>query len=328
MKQNKVVSIIIPVYNNEEYLEKCIDSILNQSYTNLEVLLLDDGSKDNSYTIMKEYEKKYPKVIKIFKNKANMGVSKTRNKALDIASGDYVLFVDSDDYIDTNYIETLISNIGNNDIIISGYKRVNSQGKILFEQIPKETEWDKYKYVFVAGKMYKNSFLKKYNRKFIGLKIAEDVNFYMQSASLTNKITVISYAGYNYVTSDSSVMLKSNKKDNIVLNIVKPINQYIIDNKIEKFKNNQELKRLMFFYLKTVIYFLLDKRKDVTVNEFYNESIEAMEWIKEIYHDNNYPLKFHYQKGESLNVNLIVNLFLLTYKIKLLKLFLSILKLI
>ena len=230
MKQNKVVSNIIPVYNNEEYLAKCIDSILNQSYTNLEVLLLDDGSKDNSYTIMKEYEKKYPKVIKIFKNKANMGVSKTRNKALDIASGDYVLFVDSDDYIDTNYIETLISNIGNNDIIISGYKRVNIQVKILFEQIPKETEWDKYKYVFVAGKMYKNSFLKKYNRKFIGLKIAEDVNFYMQSASLTNKITVISYAGYNYVTSDSSVMLKSNKKDNIVLNIVKPINQYIIDN--------------------------------------------------------------------------------------------------
>lgn len=328
MKQNKVVSIIIPVYNNETYLKKCIDSILKQSYLNLEILLLDDGSKDNSYSVMKSYEKKYPKIIKSFKNETNMGVSKTRNKALDIASGDYVIFVDSDDYIDEDYIETLVNNIGNNDIIISGYKRVNEEGKVLFEQLPKETEWDKYKYVFVAGKMYKNSFLKKYNRKFIGLKIAEDVNFYMQSASLTNKITVISYAGYNYVTSNNSVMLKANKKDNIVLNIVKPINQFIIDNKVNKYKNKEEKKRLMFFYLKTIIYFLLDKRKDVTVNEFYTETIECLKWLETIYSDNNYSLKLYLQKGEKLSVNLIVNSFIIAYKTKLLKVFLSILKLI
>lgn len=329
MKQTKVVSIIIPVYNNEEYLSKCIDSILRQSYSNLEVLLLDDGSKDNSYKLMKEYEKKYPNIIKCYKNDFNIGVSKTRNKALNLVNGDYVLFIDSDDYIEPNYIEMLISNIANNDIIISGYKRVNNNGNVLFEKKPQKTEWDKYKYVFVAGKMYKSSFLKKYDRKFIDLKIAEDINFYMQSASLTNKIIVINYAGYNYVTSDSSVMLKSNKKDNIVLNIVKPINQFIIDNKITKYKNNpNELKRLMFFYLKTVIYFLLDKRKDLTLEEFYSESLENMKWIEAIYKENNYSLKFYFQKGEDLNVNLIVNIFLLMYKTKFFKNFLKLLKMI
>lgn len=327
MKQNKIVSIIIPVYNNKEYLKKCLDSIICQTYTNLEVLLLDDGSSDGSYEIMKEYAKQYPKIIKVIKNKNNIGVSKTRNKALDIASGDYVLFVDSDDYIDANYIQTLISNIGDNDIIISGYRRVDDFGKILFERKPNAVDWDRYKYVFVAGKMYKNSFLKKYNRKFIGLKIAEDVNFYMQSASLTNKITSISYIGYNYVTSNNSVMLNTNKKNNIVLNIVKPINQFIIDNNINKYnKNKQEKKMLMFFYLKTIVCFLLDKRKDTELEELYKESSEALSWLKEIYNENNVKLNFYFQKGESISINLIVNIFLLMYKLKLLKFLLRILK--
>ena len=91
----KGISIIVPIYNSEKYLNKCIDSLINQTEKNIEIILVNDGSTDNSEEIIKEYKDKR---IKYYKNK-NQGIGKTRNFGIEQATGSYIMFVDSDDYI-------------------------------------------------------------------------------------------------------------------------------------------------------------------------------------------------------------------------------------
>lgn len=112
-----LVSIIVPIYNKEKYLKECLKSIEKQSYSNIEILLIDDGSTDSSLLICEEH-KKADQRIKII-TKANGGVSETRNYGLCKANGEYIAFVDPDDYIDIRYIERLVLAIKNNDADIS-----------------------------------------------------------------------------------------------------------------------------------------------------------------------------------------------------------------
>ena len=114
---NSLISVIVPVYNVDKYLNRCIDSIINQSYKNLEIILVDDGSTDNSGSICDSYKLKDERVIVI--HKKNSGQSMARVKGLEIASGDYVAFVDSDDLININTFEIQLNNLLLNDADIS-----------------------------------------------------------------------------------------------------------------------------------------------------------------------------------------------------------------
>ena len=102
-----LVSIIVPVYNVEKYIRSCVDSILTQTYENLQVILVDDGTLDNSGKICDEFAKKDNRVTVI--HKENGGLSSARNEGLDVASGDYIMFVDGDDYLADNAVEILLS---------------------------------------------------------------------------------------------------------------------------------------------------------------------------------------------------------------------------
>ena len=102
---NELISIIVPVYNVEKYLKKCIDSILNQTYSNIEILLIDDGSTDNSGIICDNFKKRDSRIKVV--HKKNSGVSSTRNYGLDLATGKYISFVDSDDFVECDFIENL-----------------------------------------------------------------------------------------------------------------------------------------------------------------------------------------------------------------------------
>lgn len=121
---DKLVSIIVPVYNVEKYLHRCVDSILAQTYTNLEVILVNDGSPDNCPTICDEYVAKDSRVKVI--HKENGGVSSARNAGLRIFSGEYLTFIDSDDFVGEKYVESLVENTADNiGIVISSYKTVS-----------------------------------------------------------------------------------------------------------------------------------------------------------------------------------------------------------
>ena len=119
------ISVIVPVYNVEKYLSRCVDSILNQTFTDFECILVDDGSPDNCGKICDEYAKK-DKRVKVI-HKQNGGLSDARNTGLDIAGGEYIYFLDSDDYVEYNLLEKLNDTICvcNAEMIVFGYKVEN-----------------------------------------------------------------------------------------------------------------------------------------------------------------------------------------------------------
>ena len=107
------ISVVVPVYNVEKYLRKCIDSIINQTYKNLEIILVDDGSPDKCGEICDEYAKKDNRVKVI--HKKNAGVSSARNDGIDNATGEYIIFVDSDDWLEDNAIEIMVDKLNEYD---------------------------------------------------------------------------------------------------------------------------------------------------------------------------------------------------------------------
>ena len=125
-----LVTIIVPVYKVEKYIQRCINSILNQSFTDFEVILVDDGSPDNCGKICDKYAEADNRIKVI--HKPNGGLSDARNAGLDIATGEYIGFIDSDDYIDEHMYEDMLSAIENadTDLCICGYDRVDDDGKI------------------------------------------------------------------------------------------------------------------------------------------------------------------------------------------------------
>ena len=132
---NPTVSVIIPVYNAQEGIKQCIDSLLNQSFTDFEIILINDGSTDNSLEVIKKYaaDNDFIRVI----DKENEGVAKTRNKGIQLANGKYIVFIDNDDFVDSDYLERFYNEIDQEqlDIVLGGYKRVNQEMKTLLNKI-------------------------------------------------------------------------------------------------------------------------------------------------------------------------------------------------
>ena len=150
------VTLIIHVYNSEKYISKCLDSILEQTYKDYEILIVNDGSKDNSQKIINEYKNKYPeKIISI--EQENKGVSETRNESIKRANGEYIMFIDNDDYLDKDYIETFVNEIEKKDydIVLGGYRRITETGKVLKELKLQDKEWSELLVVVMGYKLYR-----------------------------------------------------------------------------------------------------------------------------------------------------------------------------
>ncbi|MBU3093647.1 glycosyltransferase [Clostridium sp. CF011] len=128
---NELISIIIPVHNTEAYIEKCINSVMCQTYQNIEIIIIDDGSKDKSVSICKTIAKNDDRIILI--QQPNSGVSSARNRGIELAKGSYIGFVDADDWIENDMYETLYDLLTKEsaDISICGYIYENTQGKVI-----------------------------------------------------------------------------------------------------------------------------------------------------------------------------------------------------
>lgn len=127
---NGKISVIIPVYQSKNYLKKCIESILNQTYNNVEIILVDDGSNDGSEALCDDYAEQYDNILCV--HQVNKGVSSARNRGIRVSMGQYILFVDSDDYIETDYLENAIKAFEEKsvDMYLGGYQAVRNGGRI------------------------------------------------------------------------------------------------------------------------------------------------------------------------------------------------------
>lgn len=214
---NFKISIIVPVYKVEKYLNKCIDSILNQSYKNIEVILVDDGSPDNCGKICDEYLLKDNRIRVI--HKENGGLSSARNAGLDIATGDYIGFVDSDDWIEPKMYETLIENVikynaqisvgGVVDLLEEGNKYTSIKstfdGNIKIQCLNKEDAMKKF---FLGSwsawdKIYKREVHEKI--RFPEGEINEDEAIAMQILDNCEKIVYTNEVFYNYIKRSDSI---------------------------------------------------------------------------------------------------------------------------
>lgn len=199
------ISIIIPVYNKGQYLNKCLQSIKNQSFKNFEVIIIDDGSTDNSINIIDTYIRNDKRFTKIESN--HMGVGNARNKGLSNVNGDWVVFVDADDYLDSDYLNKMIENSQKYDLVVSGLK-YDKNGNV-GESIVLPThvfESSQIKHIFTKSyfpiltvpycKMYKMNIIKKFDVKFENIQYGEDTLFTINYLKYVKKISLLNYCGY------------------------------------------------------------------------------------------------------------------------------------
>ncbi|MGG7198605.1 glycosyltransferase family 2 protein [Clostridium butyricum] len=248
----KRLSIIIPVYNAEKTIKKCLNSILEQEYRNIEVLIIDDGSIDNSLYISREYEKR-DKRIKVI-TKINSGVSSTRNLGIKISTGDYIIFIDADDYLEKNtFIECMnIIETTGTDILkfnflreCGKYKKKNAfttESEILIEK-KQFNEKNIYNQLLSSSDFYNiwNNIIKKDILKNIyfneQLDYAEDYLFMMQCVFYANSIYITNRYYYHYCINDNSVTQNYNRKMILrkiecILYVNNIIRSILADNKI------------------------------------------------------------------------------------------------
>lgn len=226
---NSLVSIIIPIYNAEKYLRDNLDSVVNQTYKNLEIILLNDGSTDNSLSICKEYSSRDNRIVVI--DKPNSGQGDTRNKGIELATGRYIYFADSDDLLDLKLIETAVAGIeaGDNDLYVfnyyHSYERKDGSRNNLKERAFLEGDHkigsDKERLKFIANyflnygcgfevwnRLYRADIIKNRNIKFPVFKpvIAEDAGFNLFYLMHVSKLKVTNERLYYYLYRKDSSM--------------------------------------------------------------------------------------------------------------------------
>lgn len=209
------ISVIIPVYNAENYLRKCLDSVCNQTYTDWEVIAIDDGSKDCSYKILQEYAEKDTRFI--VETKKNEGPGLTRNMAMEIATGDYIVFIDSDDYIEKNYFELLEkkSRLTKADVIFIDVIQEDTYGKILrYEKMSNFKVFNRKDMIgcqmtgFMpwggVRKAVSTNLIKKYSLRYSEQAVGEEAIFSFELLHNADRIEFIEEFLYHYVNHPGS----------------------------------------------------------------------------------------------------------------------------
>ena len=246
----KKISIIIPVYNVEKYLERCLDSVLNQSYKNLEIILINDGSTDNSLDICLKYAKKDNRIKLI--NQNNSGISEVRNKGLEAAKGEYIAFVDSDDVIDKDMFKTLYNNLlkYDSDISSCNYKifhnKINFDKEEYYNKI--FTKEESLKDIisngvltnFLWNKLFKKELFN--NIKFPKNMIYEDMYVMPKIIEKTTKIVYTNQILYGYFQRENSYVNSFDEDKNknyflVINNVYNDLKKYnFLDKELKNYK--------------------------------------------------------------------------------------------
>ena len=227
---NPKISIIVPVYKVEPYLRKCIDSILNQTFKDFELILVDDGSPDNCGKICDEYAKKDERIIVIHKD--NGGVSMARNAALNIAKGDYIGFVDSDDYIESYMYEELYNKckLEEADISIIGTREINEKGKMVYEYIPNVINFSEIlKRAHPWNKLFDRKLFFDNNLFFSQDKYYEDLELIPKLFVKAKKVCKVDNIGYIYLQRKGSITRQKDEKILDMLWAYKEIKMFLLD---------------------------------------------------------------------------------------------------
>ncbi len=256
-------SFIVPVYNTEKYLKKCLDSLFNQTYKNFEVIVINDGSPDNSKDILLKYAKKYDNLKLI--DQQNQGLSVARNNGVKSAAGQYLIFIDSDDYVEKKLLEEVDKKIGDNEVLRYQIITEDEKGKNKIEYLEESFETKKgnlalkeitnfnfvetaWCYVFERKFYLKNKFMFKKGV------LHEDFGLIPYIIYKADKVCCINYLGYHYIQREGSIMSAKSydkviKKSYDILEMYKDIRKKIkskdcnYDNYLLSYMANSVIKK-------------------------------------------------------------------------------------
>lgn len=292
--KNCLVSIIIPVYNVEMYLEECLNSVINQTYANLEIILIDDGSTDKSWEICDEFAKKDNR-IKVIHQK-NAGVSSARNKGLDSLSGEFVTFIDSDDTIEKEHIENMVNLLEDDiDIVCMPFVQVENlthkefDAIMAFKHIIDEFYNKKNTFGWTnCNKLFKTSIIK--NIRYLpDEKVGEDLSFSWKAFLKSKKVAFGDKKTYNYRASNTSVMQsKFDERHQTLLLVCDRFIEYVKKNNVDLLQEAYFIKAISMLDL---IYYA---RKDKNIKFVQKYSNELQKIQMQIYKNKNLDFRFKF----------------------------------
>lgn len=271
---NIKVSVIVPVYNVEKYLERCLDTLTNQTLKEIEIICVNDGSTDNSAKILEDFALKDNR-IKII-NQPNGGLSVARNTGMDVAIGEYIGFVDSDDWVDLDFYEKLYNSAKNNDcdIAVADFlrkhpnkdkRRLNiNQEKVYTTPEDKYMVCRTYREGCVWNKIYRKSLLDKINLKFVPKMYYEDRDFTARSLFYSEKLVTVPNTYYNYFVNPVSIVqttMNSKKIEHYHL-VRKQTVDFIIENNINVPDGLYKYERDRFFLFGKLLYSIKESTKN------------------------------------------------------------------
>lgn len=278
--ENIKISIIIPMYNVENYIAKCVQSILAQKNSNYEIIVVDDGSKDNSNKIVKSFNSPLIKIIE----KENGGLSSARNEGVKYATGDYIWFVDGDDYLEDNALECVYEVLKSQklNVVSCNYYKDYGDKKFLMED---DIDWNDMKQMPLINtsactKIIKTSFYREFNFRFPEGKIYEDLAIMPYIMAKAGKIGLIKEPLYNYVYRPNSIMTQRDFKENrddkffAIDNLYKEFSKGDILNMYKSELEYLTIKHLLIVYSTEI----LPYGKDI----YYKRCERALEYLEAI----------------------------------------------
>ena len=319
-----LISIIVPIYNVEKYLNKCIESIVNQTYENIEIILIDDGSNDNSGIICDEYAKKDNRIIVV--HKENGGVSSARNKGLKIAKGEWISFVDADDWIEQTFCQTLLNKVTQEqaDIALCGYNRITDNRIEKINANNQEVFLNSNEYLvkslnpqtgfgFCHMKLIKKEVLKSisFNER---IEVGEDALFNIQLSTYIKKAVFLKQPLYNYRINNQSVVKRYDENyANKYLKSMKIIEEYIWQEYNEENEENIEIKQNYYNFVAYHIMLIIVNYRYHPDNKMCNAQRKNM--LKEVINNDLFIIGL--KKSNYNNISLTRKITLYTLKHKL-----------
>lgn len=251
---NLKVSIIIPVYNVEKYLDKCLQSLLSQTFSNIELIVVNDGTKDQSQLIIDKYKAAYPQKIHSY-IKANGGLSDARNYGLQYATGDYISFIDSDDYVEPDLIAELLkaSNEGQKKIVACGYYKDWDQKREIIIDNKHNTiqSYLKEGLVVAWNKIYKREWLIKTGIIFPKGLLYEDIEFFCKLLTEVKNINEISWVQkplIHYIQRGDSISYSETNRIHEIQVIIKNVYDFYKNHKV----SNDYFEALEYKFVKAL----------------------------------------------------------------------------
>lgn len=321
------LTVIIPVYNGRMNIERCLDSIINQTYQSFQVLLFDDGSRDESAALIEQYILNHPENRLSLIRQDNIGAAETRNRGINAANTEYIAFLDQDDFIAPTYFETYVAAMEQNnaDIVCGGYKRFNIEKQKALRVVSLHDDpWDKFVVVAPWAHLYRTAFLKKHNVRFLKTGIGEDVYFSLIAYANAEKVVTIPDTGYYWVDNPVSV---SNSRQKMVNKQADP---FVLLNALSEDmpKKSKIPEEYIEYYLyRYIVWYLLFTIRRTPKSILIPQCQSLLQWLGERYPNfiRNPLISLTRPKGEPFSIRISVWGFTMLYKAHLVLPFLKLL---